>query len=114
MAKLAHHNEGRGNEKGTGKGRGSVNNARRLEAFRGRHAGGSADWGGCDPARLQSVVVSITGLGGAVTIGLSRDKGAHSLTLLLDGGRETFWFNGGADLDAELDDVLGVLGGMEE
>lgn len=34
------------------------------------------------------------------------------MTLLLDGGRETLWFNGNADLDDELLTVLGVLDGM--
>lgn len=112
MAKIAHHNEGRGNEKTGTKRRGSVNNAKRLDAFKGRGGKGHADWGSCNPERLQAVVVAITGMGGAITIGLSRDEGAHSLTLLLDGGRETLWFNGNADLDAELLDVLGVLEAM--
>lgn len=92
--------------------RGSVNNPARLEAFAGRSGKGEADWGNCDAKRLQAVVVAITRLGGAVTIGLSRDQGAHSMTLLLDGGRETLWFNGNADLDEELLGVEGVLESM--
>lgn len=91
------------------KGRGSVKNQSRLDAFAKQKGSTQADWGGCSPATMQAVVVAITELGGAVTIGLSRDVGAHSLTLLLDGGRETLWFNGDADLDAELDKVLGTL-----
>ncbi len=93
-------------------GRGSVKNAARLDAFAARAGHGSADWGACDPARLQDIVVAITRMGGAVTIGLSRDGGAHSLTLLLDGRRVTTWFNGAADLDQELLDVLGTLDAM--
>jgi hypothetical protein len=54
-------------------------------------------------------VVAITGLGGAVTFALSRDQGAYGLTLLLDSERQTLWFNGDADLDAELEGVLAVL-----
>lgn len=114
MAERQHHNDGRGTVKASGKGRGSVNNTRRLEAFSQRGGGGQADWGGCDPLKLQEVVVAITELGGAITLGLSRDGGAHSLTLLLDGGRETLWFNGNADLSDELDSVLGILGAMVE
>ncbi len=113
MAKQAtHHNDGRSPKTTTGGGRGSVNNDKRLEAFAGRGGRGSADWGTCSPDKLLSVVTAITELGGAVTIGLSRDQGAHSLTLLLDGGRETLWFNGDTELDAELDEVLAVLGVM--
>lgn len=93
-------------------GRGSVKNSARLEAFADRRGKGSADWGGCDPERLQAVLVGITGLGGAVTFGLSRDQGAHSLTLLLDNSRTTLWFNGDADLDEELAEVLGLLESM--
>lgn len=89
--------------------RGSVNNKNRLEAFSKKGSSSGADWGGCDSRKLQGVVTAITQLGGAVTIGLSRDMGAHCLTLLLDDGRETLWFNGDADLDEELQNVIGTL-----
>jgi len=90
-------------------GRGSVKNAARLDAFAGRSAKGQADWGACNPERLQAVIVGITGLGGAVTFNLSRDQGAHGLTLLLDDQRQTLWFNGDADLDEELLSVAATL-----
>lgn len=89
--------------------RGSVRNDNRLSAFAAANNADGADWGACTPERLQAVVIAITGLGGAVTFGLSRDKGAHSLTLLLDNNRETLWFNGDADLDEELDGVAATL-----
>lgn len=107
-----HHNDGRGGSNSRSSGRGSVKNSARLDAFAGRSSRGSAEWATCDAERLKAVVVAITGLGGAVTIGLSRDQGAHSLTLLLDGERETLWFNGDADLDIELQRVEGVLEAM--
>lgn len=92
--------------------RGSVNNGSRLAAFAKGSSGGSADWGSCSSERLQDVVVRITSKGGAITFGLSRDQGAHSLTLLLDGEKQTLWFNGGADLDEELEAVSATLEGM--
>ncbi len=80
--------------------RGSTNNSNRLEAFaKSSHTTG-ADWGTCSPEKIHGVVMAITELGGAVTFGLSRDNGAHMLTLLLDGHRETLWFNGDSDLDS--------------
>ncbi len=85
--------------------RGSVNNSRRLDAFKKARGSSEADWGTCDAAKLQTVIAAITGMGGAVTFGLSRDQGAHSLTLMLDGERETLWFNRDADLNVELDGV---------
>ncbi len=93
-------------------GRGTVRNPDRLAAFASGSGSGGADWGGCDPERLQTVVVKITELGGAITFGLSRDAGAHSLTLMLDGSRQTLWFNGGADLNIELEGVADTLDGM--
>ncbi len=93
----------------TKKVRGSVRNDDRLAAFAKGGATGGGDWGACDPQRIQAVLVGITALGGAATFGLSRDGGAHSLTLLLDGNRQTLWFNGDADLDDELDMVVATL-----
>ncbi len=94
--------------------RGSVKNASRLDAFTGGNKTGAADWGGCDPARLQTAVVAITSLGGAITLGLSRNRGAYSLTLMLDDNRATMWYNGDADLDDELESVIQTLAATEE
>ena len=96
----------------TGK-RGSANNERRLATFGRGNGTEGADWGGCNSEKMQGVVMRITALGGAVTFGLARDHGAHFLTLLLDRDKETLWFNGGADLDLELDGVLAKLDAME-
>ncbi len=98
---------------GKSKSRGTVRNPDRLEAFARSGPAGGADWGDCDPDRLQGVLVGITRLGGAVTFGLSRDKGAHSLTLMLDDNRQTLWFNGDANLNEELDAVLHTLKAIE-
>lgn len=110
-AKNATH-EAKDNGKHGAGSRGSVDNASRLAGFADKHGSASADWGGCDPIWIQSVVVGITGLGGAVTFGTSRDGGAFSLTLMLDGERETLWFNGDAELDAELELVNAKLEAM--
>jgi len=92
--------------------RGSQNNKRRLDAFGKKGGLGQADWGGCDPTRLAGVIISVTELGGACTFGLSRDQGAHMLTLLLDDSKETLWFNGEADLDEALMAIQETLNSM--
>jgi len=97
---------------GNGGSRGSTNNKNRLKAFAKTGPGVGADWGGCDSALLQGVIEAITALGGACTIGLSRDGGSHNLTLMLDKNRETLWFNADADLDAELRKVIAELEAM--
>jgi len=106
------HNEGRGNKKGNSRKRGSVRNDNRLEAISQRRSKTEADWLGCHPERIQAVVHNITVLGGAVTFGTSRDGGAYSVTLLLDGSRETLWFNGDANIDDELQAVVETLDAM--
>ncbi len=97
----AYQNNGDQTRKSSKK-RGSVRNTARLEAFATGSGQGGASWGDCDSGLLQAVVDGITALGGAVTFGLSRDLGAHSLTLMLDGERQPLWYNGDADLDDEL------------
>jgi len=92
--------------------RGSVNNKSRLADFGGGNVKGDADWGACDPKWLYSVIVKITSLGGAVLFGLSRDEGAHALTLMLDDERTTMYFNGAAELDPELEAVCARLDGL--
>lgn len=111
-----HEEIARGADKGSSNknsGRGSVNNRARLSAFAEARGQGGADWAECDPQMQQEVIARISRMGGAVTFGLSRDRGAYSLTLLLDKERQTLWFNGEADLDAELEKVVATLETLE-
>lgn len=93
--------------------RGSTSNAKRLQAFASGGKSGTAGWGDCDPARMQTIVVGITAMGGAVLFGLSRDMGAHSITLMLDGDKQPLWFNGDSDLNDEMDGVIATLNQMD-
>lgn len=89
--------------------RGSVNNGKRLAGLLGRTGGtgtGQADWGTADPRWIQAVIVAVSRIGGLASFGYSRDQGAYNLTILLDGERETLWFNQNADLDLELEQVF--------
>lgn len=100
-------------EQGKGRrSRGSVRNEDRLADFGKVNTGNEASWGECSEQKLQAVIVGITALGGAVTFSLSRDLGAHSLTLLLSPSKKTLWFNGDAELDDELDAVFATLDAM--
>lgn len=97
---------GNGDERKKGK-RGSVNNASRLAGLSGSEKPiGKADWGNASPEWIAAVVVGVTLAGGAVSFTLSRDQGAHGLTVMLDGDRTTLWFNGDADLNLELEKVF--------
>lgn len=100
--------------KSQSKSRGSTNNVGRLDAFASGNLAGGASWATADAEWVSTVVVAITRLGGAVTFGLSRDEGAHSLTLMLDNTRKTLWYNGAADLNEELRAVVATLDGMSD
>ena len=85
--------------------RGSADNGRRLKNLLERVSAGSlgkADWGNARAEWLQAVICVIAQAGGLVSFGYSRDGNAYNLTILLDGDRETLWFNANADLDEEL------------
>lgn len=91
--------------------RGSVDNTGRLKkllADTGQQTG-KADWSSADPRWVAGVVHVVTRVGGAVSFGYSRDGGAYSLSIMLDGDRETLWFNGGADIDTELEGVYATF-----
>lgn len=93
--------------------RGSVNNDGRLKRLltgAGKETG-KADWSSVDVRWIGAVVIAITRNGGAVSFGYSRDGGAYSVSIFLDGDRETLWFNGNADVEAELQQVFEAFGG---
>lgn len=98
-------------KKNAAKKRGSVDNAGRLKALLAGKGGqsGKADWSSADPRWIAGVVHAITRVGGAVSFGYSRDGGAYSLSIMLDGDRETLWFNGGCDIDDELEGVYATF-----
>lgn len=93
-----------------GKGRGSVNNAGRLAGLQPREKQrGTADWGNADPRWLAAVTAAATLRGMIISFKLSRDGGAHGLSLYDNGERVDLWFNGDADLDVELEKVYYYL-----
>lgn len=109
---MTNGNPARGGKEPKKRKRGSVRNDRRLEALAQRRTAAAADWQGCDCDRIQAVIYKIAALGGAVTFGTSRDGGAYSVSLMLDGDRETLWFNGDAELDDELAAIAETLDAM--
>lgn len=72
-----------------------------------------ADWGDVHPERLQHVVLACTRLGGAVSFGLSRDKGAFNLTIFLDGDRRTIWLRPDEPVEEKLLEVALMLDQLE-
>lgn len=89
-------------KKSAGK-RGETNVGNRLAGLGGNGSeAGAADWGDAHPDNLVAVVLGVTRLGGAVSFGLSRDKGAFNVTIFLDGEKRTIWVSSSEDVDAAL------------
>lgn len=99
--------------KAKGKKRGATNVARSLEGL-GQTAGRSngADYAEANFTFVAGIIIETTRRGGAVSFGLSRDKGAYNVTIFLDGDRRTIWINGDADLDVELEKILHFMASL--
>lgn len=97
----------KGSRKG---GRGTVKNDARLSGLQSSNpVTGNADWGRARPEWVSAVVSAATLQGCIVSFQLSRDGGAHGLSLYLGGENVRLWFNGDADLDIELEKVFEYL-----
>lgn len=64
-----------------------------------------ADWSTANPLTLQALIANVTGRGGAVRFGYSRDGGAYSLGILGDGDPYTEWIRPTEDLDGVLTEI---------
>lgn len=90
--------------------RGTTNTARSLEALaRTSDTRGKLNWDEALPANLAACIVAAVAVGGAVSFSRSRDAGALSLTIFLDGNKKTLWYNQDAALDDELEVVITFL-----
>jgi len=63
-------------------------------AGNGVGAAGRASWGDINPEIILALLIVITNMGGAISFGQSRDGGAYSVTVFLDGDRRTEWVAG--------------------
>lgn len=89
------------------KSRGKTNVARSLEGLgQADRPPGSADYAEADFSFMCGIVIEVSRRGGAVSFGLSRDRGAYNVTIFLDGDRKTVWINGSDDLNLELEKIL--------
>lgn len=97
----------------TSKKRGKTDVTRSLAGLgSGKGTTGGADYAEADFSWLAGVIIEATRRGGAASFGLSRDKGAYSVTIFLDGDRKTVWISGGDDLNAELEKIVHFLASL--
>lgn len=93
--------------------RGATNVTRSLEGLgSSRGVAGGADYAEADFALIAGIIIETSRRGGAVSFGLSRDKGAYNVTIMLDGDRKTIWINGDAELNVELEKILHFMASL--
>lgn len=101
---------GDGDNKKKTKKRGNPTSESKLAALRdlaSRSKG--VDWGDCSPTLLAGLVLEVTRRGGMVSYSRSRDQSALGVVIFMDGDKESFWFNSGHDLDAEIEKLIVVV-----
>lgn len=93
--------------------RGKTDIARSLAGLgSGKGNSGGADYAEADFSWLAGIIIEITRRGGAASFGLSRDKGAYSVTIFLEGERKTVWISSGDDLNTELEKIVHYLASL--
>ncbi len=70
-----------------------------------RQSDDTADWGGADPNILASVVAAVTGNGGAIRFGYSRDGGAYAVGIYGDGDPFTEYLGASNEVDDWLEGI---------
>lgn len=80
---------------GSGSGKNSAPNAKRLDAL--KRSRGQFDLSGLDTSRLLTSLGIAVERGGALRIGLTRDRGALAVGVYVDGASETVYLNEGDD-----------------
>lgn len=88
------------------KGRGATNVSRSLAGLGQAPAqADTAHWESADFSWVAGIIVETTKRGGAASFGLSRDKGAYNVTILMDGERKTVWISSSDDMNGELEKI---------
>lgn len=72
--------------------------------------GSSFDWGSCDSGRLLGLIEFVTGRGGAIRFGYSRDGKAGSLGIYFGDSRDTLWLRPSEDPEVTFRRIEEVLG----
>lgn len=90
-------------DKRNGSNRGQDVSRRKLE-----RASEPADWSSVNPALLHGAIAAITGQGGAIRFGYTRDGGAYSIGILGDGEPRTDYVRPNEDIEDYLRQLIAV------
>jgi len=88
--------------------RASSNNSlqqRREERRRNRGQASICDWGTVDSERIVALISAVASQGGLCSFGYTRDTGAYTVTVIMDGERYTDYCRATEDVGQFLDDL---------
>jgi len=80
---------------------------RREERRRNRGQASVCDWASADPERIIALITTVTAQNGLCSFGYTRDAGAYTVTVILDGERYT-------DYCRPTEDVNGFLEALRD
>jgi len=78
---------------------------RREERRRNRGQASICDWGSVDPERIVALISSVTSQNGLCSFGYTRDAGAYTVTVIMDGERYTDYCRPTEDVGGFLDNL---------
>jgi len=76
---------------------------RREQRRRNRGAGAVCDWGSVDAERIVHLIATVTAQNGLCSFGYTRDAGAYTVTVIMDGERFTDYCRPTEDVGTFLD-----------
>lgn len=103
-------------DKKKGKSRGAVNVGGALAGLgqAGTRGNAAADWRTVDFTWLAGVVIETTSRGGMVSFGLSRDRGAYSINIFLEGDSRKIWVSSEEDINAKLEEITHFMASLPD
>jgi len=80
--------------------------ARRSARRTARGNAAPADWGTADAERIVALISAVTRENGLCSFGYTRDGGTYTVTVILDGEKDTDYCRPTEDLNAFLDNLV--------
>ena len=85
---------------------------RRAERRAARGNADPADWGSADAARVVALISAVTAANGLCSFGYTRDGGTYTVTIILDGEKDTEYCRPTEDISAFLDNLIDDFSGL--
>lgn len=79
---------------------------RRAERRAARGTSVPAEWGNVDAERILALIAAVTSQGGLCSFGYTRDGGAFTITVIIEGDKQTDYIRPTEDVNSVLDILI--------